>query len=382
MRVIIAGGGTAGHINPALSIGEYIKTHDKNAKILYIGTKNSMEEKLVSEAGFNFRSIKISGFRRKLTPSAIKKNIITLKRIITSSFESKKIIKGFKPDICVGTGGYVSGPVLRSAAKLGVKIVIHEQNAFPGLTTKLLAKLSSCIMLGAGVAKKRLNNIKNNNLRTEIVGNPVRKEILAITKIEARKKLQFDSRPVILSFGGSLGAEKINLVIADLIKHTIKNKNKYYHVHAYGKQNKNFLEILQQKNVNLKSNKNIDVREYIKNMPEVLMAADLIICRAVAITLAEILAAGKASVIIPSPNVSKNHQFYNAMELVKVGAAVIIEEKQLTPSKLIETVDKIISSEITLKNLSENAKKNSITNANEKIFRIIKNIVLNNKNNK
>ncbi|MDR0739233.1 MAG: undecaprenyldiphospho-muramoylpentapeptide beta-N-acetylglucosaminyltransferase [Oscillospiraceae bacterium] len=371
MRVIIAGGGTAGHINPALAIASYIKTHDKNAKILYVGAKNSMEQKLVPKAGFDFCSIRISGFQRGLSFRALRGNFATLNRIVMALFESKRIIKSFKPTVCIGTGGYVSGPILRTAAKLGTKIVIHEQNAFPGITTKMLAKISSCVMLGNAAARKYLPNTK-----IKVVGNPIKKELLNLKKQEVRKKLKFDSRPVILSFGGSLGSDRINLAIADLISNTIKNRDMYYHIHAYGRANKNFMDILKQKNINLETHKNIDVREYIENMPEVLVASDLVICRAGAITLAEITATGKASVLIPSPNVSENHQYYNAMELVKTNAAVLLEEKDLSSSslKLLQIVNKIVSSKKILEVLSKNSKKIFTTNADEKIFNIIKSL--------
>ena len=154
MRIIFAGGGTAGHINPALAVAGYVREKRPDAEILYIGAVGGMEERLVKQAGFEFRGIKISGFSRKINIASLKKNIVTLKRVLTASAESKEIIKSFKPDICVGTGGYVSGPILRKAAQMGVPIIIHEQNAFPGVTTKMLSNKADCVMLAIEQAKK------------------------------------------------------------------------------------------------------------------------------------------------------------------------------------------------------------------------------------
>ncbi|MDR3178684.1 MAG: undecaprenyldiphospho-muramoylpentapeptide beta-N-acetylglucosaminyltransferase [Oscillospiraceae bacterium] len=370
MRVVISGGGTAGHINPALAIGKCIKQYEEDSEILYIGAKGRMEEELVPKAGFNFESIEISGFQRSFSRKAMKNNLITLKRIVTAYMESKKILKSFNPDICIGTGGYVSGPVLKCASKMGIKIVLHEQNAYPGITTKILSKKASCIMLATKKAKKYFKG----NFKIEVTGNPIRKEITTIKKENARKKLNFDSRPVILSFGGSLGANKINFVIAEFIENIVEKGCKYFLIHSYGNDN-NFLNILKSKGIRLKDHKNFIVKSYLENMPLYLSAADLVISRAGAITLSEIQAASKASILIPSPNVAENHQYRNAIELVKKNAAKLIEEKNLTKELLIKTVDDIISNKETLNILSKNAGKMAILNADKKIYNIIKNIV-------
>ena len=211
MRIIFAGGGTAGHINPALAVAEYIREKEPDSEILYIGAKNSMEERLVKQAGFPFKGITISGFSRKISLESLKKNLITIKKVLISSKESKKIINEFKPDICMGTGGYVSGPVLRAAAKMGIPIVVHEQNAYPGVANKMLSKYAKKMMLAVPDAKQYLKG----NCRTTVTGNPVRKEIIMADKTTARKTLRLDSRPLILSFGGSLGARKINEAVLE-----------------------------------------------------------------------------------------------------------------------------------------------------------------------
>lgn len=370
MNILFAGGGTAGHINPALAIAGYVKAKEPDARILYVGAKGGMEERLVPEAGFSFQEITISGFQRKLTPKNILKNIRTVGLLVASSAQSKKIVRQFQPDICVGTGGYVSGPILRMAAKMGVPIVIHEQNAFPGVTTKMLAPHARRVMLAIEDAKKYLEP----GCPIAVTGNPVRGEIISAQREAARAKLGLDNRPVILSFGGSLGARKINEPVADLIAFSAKD-DRYQHIHAYGQYGKWFPDLLKQKGVELKRHPNLDIREYIKNMPTCLAAADLVICRAGAITISELQVQGKASILIPSPNVAENHQYHNAMALVNHKAAEIIEEKDLTSQLLIQKVQAMVSDPQKLKEYQRNARKMAIIDANERIYHIIKEVL-------
>ena len=366
MKIIFAGGGTAGHINPALAIAGFVKQQQPDAEILYIGCKGGMEERLVPQAGYEFRGIIVQGFRRKLTPKGLAENVVTVKKAISAEKDAKEIIKEFKPDICVGTGGYVSGPVIRAAAKLGIPTVIHEQNAFPGITNKMLAKKADRVMLAMPAAKKHFKQ----GCRFVETGNPVRGEILTVRKEEARKELGLDERPVILSFGGSLGAKIINESIADIIARSSKD-GKYQHIHAYGQYGKWFPDLLKEKGADLENAKNLDIREYINNMPTCLAAADLVVARAGAITLSEIQVKGKPSVLIPSPNVAENHQFHNAMALVEKNAAVMIEEKDLTPEKLTEEIDKLASDPERLKEYSDNAGKMAVNDAARRIYDVI-----------
>ena len=370
MRIIFAGGGTAGHINPALAVADYIRNHDENAEILYVGAVNSMEEKLASKANFDFKGITVSGFSREISLKGLKKNVVTVKRIFTSSRESKKIIKEFKPDICMGTGGYVSGPVLKVAAGMGIPIIIHEQNAYPGVANKMLAKYAKKVMLASNDARKYFNK----DCDIVLTGNPVRTKVIQANKAASRAKLKLDSRPLVLSFGGSLGARKINEAVADLIKETSKD-DRYQHIHAYGKYGTWFNDLLKQKGVDIKEHKNLDIREFIDDMDTCLAAADIVICRAGAITLSELQVQGKASILIPSPNVAENHQYHNAMALVRNNAAEIIEEKDLTGKGLTQKVDEILQNKGTLSQLENNAKKMAIIDTNEKIYNIIKKIV-------
>ena len=366
MKILIATGGTAGHINPALAVAGYIREKYPETQFLFVGTKEKMESRLVPQAGFDFATVEISGFRRSMSPAAIKHNVKTVYRMFKSSFDAKKIIKDFNPDVAVGFGGYVSGPVIRTALKMGVKTAIHEQNAYPGVTNKALAKEVDAVMLTVSDAQKHLS-VKN---RCEVTGLPVRMEILKADSEISRKELGFDNRPLILSMGGSLGAQAINEAVSGLIERYCK-EGKYNHIHAVGQSGKWVYDRLKESGVDLAAQKNIVVRDYIDDMDRCLAAADIVIGRAGASTLSEIQAAGKASILIPSPYVAENHQYHNAMALVNRGAALIIEEKDLTAQKLIETVDALAEDKEKLKSIRENAKKMAITDANEKIADII-----------
>lgn len=370
MKIIFVGGGTAGHINPALALADYVKEKEPDSEILYVGAKNGMEEKLVPEAGFEFKGITVSGFARKLNIESVKKNLATLKNIIVSTFESRKILKEFKPNICVGTGGYVCGSFLRTAHSLNIPFLIHDSNSYPGVTTKLLAKKASKVLIINKEAKKHLPQ----SAKTEITGNPVRKKIFIADKEKSLKSLGIEKGPVILSFGGSLGAKKINDVMAELIINH-KDDSPYTYIHGFGKKGHDFTEKLAKSGIEADKNSKYIFKEYIKNMHECLSAADLVICRSGATTLSEIEASAKPSVLIPSPNVAENHQYHNAMALVNENAASIIEEKDLTAEKLWNEINRILNGKENIsEKYSKNLKRIAINDANERIYKIIKNI--------
>lgn len=366
MKVLLAGGGTAGHINPALAIAGYIKKKRPETEFLFIGNRDGMEQRLIPQAGFDIKSITISGFKRSFSPKNMVENVKTVTRTFTSSHEAKKIISEFKPDICIGTGGYVSGPVIRTAAKMGIPCIIHEQNAYPGVTNKMLAKSVNKVMLAVPDAKKYFEKAD-----FVVTGNPVRGDILTADKEESRAELKLDERPMILSFGGSLGARKINEAVADIVARSGKD-GRYQHIHAYGKYGDWFPDLVKEKGTDISQCNNLDIRPYIDNMPTCMAAADLVICRAGAITLSEIQAMGKPAILIPSPNVAENHQYHNAMALVNAGAAEIIEESELSGETLMKTVDKMLLNPEQLKTISENSRKMAITDANERIYSIVK----------
>lgn len=370
-KILIATGGTGGHINPALAVAGYIRENYPKADILFVGTAVKMEAQLVPAAGYAFKTIDIQGFSRDLTPSGIKQNVSTLIKLVKSSSQAKKIIKEYQPDVVMGFGGYVGGPVLRTACKLGIPTAIHEQNAFPGVTNKALAKIVDKVMLTAPEAEKYMQP-KNPCV---VTGLPVRGELISADREFSRAELGVDERPVILSMGGSLGARVINNAVTQLIEERYERKDCYF-LHATGKAGVGMFDVIEkEKNINLEENKHIMLREYINDMHRCMAAADLVICRAGASSLSEIQAMGKPSILVPYPYAAENHQYYNAMELVKNDAAILIEEKDFTGERLIREIDALLADKQRLLTLGENAKKMAIYDATERIVSCICEIV-------
>ncbi len=369
MRILFACGGTGGHINPAIAIASTLKAKQPDAQILFAGNPNGMEAKLVPQAGFDFAPIIIKGFQRKLTWFNIKYNISSVFYLTTASMRSQKLIEGFGPDLVVGTGGYVSGPILRKAAQMGIRTVSHESNAFPGVTTKLLSRYVDEILLAVPEAKKYLHE----GCQEVVVGNPVRESIVYADRARAREKLGITDQVCIVSFGGSQGAHRLNQAMADLMAwHTRQGSDfsgRIHHIHATGKYGvEDFPQMLEERGAQFRNNPNVDIREYIHDMDDCLAAADLVICRAGASTLSELEAAGRASILIPSPNVAENHQYHNGMVLVKNDAAVLIEEKDLTGELLCRKVEELVRNPQRLREIGQNAQKLARIDANEKIY--------------
>lgn len=368
MRVLFVCGGTGGHINPALAVAGYLKKQQPNAQILFAGSPLGMEAGLVPKAGFDFAPIKVKGFQRQLSWRNLKNNMMAVVYLTTSGYRSRQILREFRPDVVMGTGGYVSGPLVRQAAKMGIPTLTHEQNAFPGVTTKLLSKYVDRVMLAVPEAKKYLNP----NAHFVVTGNPVREAFFTADRNAVRTKMGLEGKICVLSFGGSLGARRVNEAMAELIAHNQNNPN-IFHIHATGAYGTElFPQLLKEKGItNSKTNPNLDIREYIYDMPECFAAADLVIGRSGASTLSELEAAGKASILIPSPNVAENHQYHNAMTLVRKDAAVVIEEKDLTGKRLCDAFDRLFADPERLRRLGENAASLAINDANDRIYRQI-----------
>lgn len=369
MRALIACGGTGGHINPGLAIADIIKQEYPGAEILFAGTPNSMEEKLVPAAGYRLETIKVAGFQRKISLENIGRNIKAAGYLMTSGRRAKQIIDDFKPDIAIGTGGYASGPIIRKAAKMGIPTAIHEQNAYPGVTNRLLAKEVDHVML---TVREALDFMEKDKFEHTVTGLPVRSGINTITKSEARKKLGFDDKFTILSFGGSLGAGCINETMTAAIKWHVGKGLEINHIHGYGKNGRDTVpQALKNAGIPLKSDR-LRVTEYINDMDVCLAAADLVICRSGASTLAELEAAGKASILIPSPIVAGNHQYHNAMVLGNAGAAVVIEQKDVTDDKMIAEIERLYNDSGRIEVMSQSAAGLCITDTNERILGVIR----------
>lgn len=374
LKVLLAGGGTGGHINPALAIASIIKQHHPDAEFLFAGTPNGMEANLIPKAGYDFAPIKISGFQRKITPKNLVRNAKAAAYLSVSGHRSKQIINDFKPDIVIGTGGYVSYPILAKAVQMGIPTAIHEQNAFPGITNRLLAKKVDEVMLTVEEAAQHLDACA----KYTVTGLPVRAGFSAgaISRAEAKKKLGLDDSICIFSFGGSLGAGAINNGAAALIKWEKENKLPVNHIHGYGKMGRDtFLQKLAESGIDPENDDRLIASEYIHNMDVCTAAADLIICRSGASTISELQAVGRASILIPSPNVTANHQYHNAMVLGRAGAAVVIEEKNLSDEVLIEKVKEFIDNPDKLDTLAKRAGETYVNDTPDRIYTVIKRLL-------
>ena len=366
MKVLFATGGTGGHINPALAAAKELQQRCPDAEILFVGTKEKMEATLVPKAGFRFESINISGFQRSFAPEDILHNLKTLKRLLFVTKQCRRILNAFKPDVAVGFGGYVSGPVIRAAHKMGVKTAIHEQNAFPGKTNIALAKYADAVMLTSMEAAERMKC----GVKPVHTGLPVREELLLEDPAEAREKLGVPAgRRVVLSTGGSLGAESINNAMCEVIPRFAQENVLF--IHGYGQLGRFVPEKLKEKGIAQLETEKLRVSEYIYDMAVCMAAADLVISRAGASSLAEIEALGKAAVLVPSPYVAENHQYHNAMELAKNDAAIVIEQKDLTADRLCEEIDALLREPERFARMGQNARNMAVTDAKQRIVDII-----------
>lgn len=363
MKVLISGGGTAGHINPALTIAKFIKQKMSDSEILFVGTKKGLETKLVPREGFEIKLIKVRGFKRKISLDTL----VAVKEMFQGFIEARKIIRNFKPDIVIGTGGYVCGPVLFNAAMMKIPTLIHEQNAYPGITNRILSAVVDSIAISFKESKKYFKAAKDKIILT---GNPVRAEMLNNDKEKARHNLGLSpGKPFILIFGGSRGAERINECTVDMIQNhfSIDDCNLLF---ATGE--KQYESICKQLESN--NSPSLKVVPYIYDMSDVMNAADLVVCRAGAITISELTAIGIPSIMIPSPFVTANHQEYNARALEEQGAAVVILEKDLSSSILFQQIKDLLKDKEQLAKMARNAKKNGIINAAEKIYSAVQQI--------
>lgn len=357
MRVILAAGGTAGHINPALAIADKIKLLFPESEILFVGAPDGMEAKLVKKAGYNFRAFRMAGLQRKLSVNNIIRNVKAAYYYITARSNAKKLLREFKPDVVIGTGGYVSAPVLLSAARLGIKTVTHESNSLPGVTTKLLSKNVDKVFVVDEAALERLP-VKENAV---VTGNPLRNNIPIEERSEARKRLGLKDGITILSFGGSLGANKITEAVVELLKweNEVGGIN---HIHGYGGNGREMFNGLMERE-NVRITERMILKEYIDNMYTCMCAADIIISRAGAMTLTELKAIGRASVLVPFPQAAENHQYYNALSMADAGAAVLIEDKDLEKTELVRLVKELTENPERLREMEKNAARLGSTNA-------------------
>lgn len=332
-----------------------------------MGTPNGMEARLVPAAGYALETMHVAGFQRKLNWKNIKRNCRAAYYLATSQHRAKQILKQFQPDIAIGTGGYVAGPILHAAAHMGIPCAIHEQNAFPGVTNKMLAKEVDHVML---TVEKALDYLHPDCAYT-VTGLPVRGGIAGMDRAAARKKLGFDDGMCILSFGGSLGAGCINEAMAKVIPWHTEKGMAINHIHGYGGMGKeSFPKAMADAGIPMKSDR-LRITEYINDMDVCLAAADLVICRSGASTLAELEAAGRGSILIPSPIVTGNHQLHNANVLGDAGAAIVIEQKDASPERIIQEIEKLYQDRSRLTEMGQNAKALEISDTDERIWNVV-----------
>ena len=340
MNVIFTCGGTGGHIYPAIAIADAWKERYPDSKILFVGGERYIEEKLVPKAGYDLKVLPAYGFSRSLSWNSMKMNFKALGCTVSGIKTSKKIIRDFKADIVVGTGGFASFPMLMAASQLKIPTCVHESNAIPGLTTRMFAKRADKVLVCFPQCAQHYAQPE----KVELVGMPVNREFIYSDKEEARKELGLDSRPVILSAFGSQGAKLMNETMADLFVLEKEAGYPYQHVHAVGVFGWSWMpDLVRSKGIDPDDHSNIAMKEYLYNMPRAMAAADIVISRAGSSSCNEIAASGTPCILIPSPNVTANHQENNARALEEKGAAVVVLEKDCTAQRIMDEIRKILA---------------------------------------
>ena len=370
MRVIVAAAGTAGHINPGLAIANKIKQEEPNSEIIFIGTTRGLENDLVPRAGYGLKTIEAYGLSKKISIANFKKMWATL----MATGKARKIIKEFKPDIIVGAGGYICGPVVWAASKEKIPVILHESNAFPGKAVKMLAPKAETVLISFEEARSRIPNARN----IVCTGTPVKIVKKEYSQEEKKKILTSiginGNKPIVLVFGGSQGAQKINEAIIGILENKM-NKD-YQIIWATGpKQFDIIKEELASKNIDINNIENAKILPYIYNMEEIMNVSNIIVARSGAMTITEISNLGKPSILIPLPNVSQDHQLYNAKVLENAGAAKIILNNELNQNNLEDEIEKIIRNPQLMHEMEEKAFSKSVTDVQEKIYEEIKKIV-------
>ena len=362
MKVLMTGGGTGGHVYPAIAIANTIKNNIPNAEIAFVGTPKGIENRICRAEGYDIFHVEVKGISRSLSPSNIKAFYLAA----VSPVRAKKVLREFKPDIVIGTGGFVSWPIIKAAVSEGIPTMLHESNVFPGLTVRKLQDKVDRVLLNFEESARYLKKTEEENLLC--VGNPLRREFETVTKSEARKKLGIpENAKVLLSYGGSRGSARINETVVEVMKLMTEKGSDVIHIHSTGDIgagafNESF------KKYGLDKNGNLRVYEYIHNMPDTMAAADVIVCRAGAMTVSEVSMMKKAAIFIPSPNVAENHQYKNAKLLADKNAAIVIEEKYLTAEKLAREAERLLMSPSTRYDMEENVYAFSNLSANRLIY--------------
>ena len=372
MNLVFTCGGTAGHINPAIAIANEMRLRHPDCKVLFIGAVGHMEEKLVPQAGYELRTLPGSGLSRKKTLAGLKQNIHAVNCVLQAVSACKKIFQEFRPDVIIGTGGYASFPALYAGSKMGIPTCVHESNAMPGVTTKMIAKRASRVL----VAFEESVRYYDRPEKVEVVGMPVQQEFLYSDKASARKALGLGEKPIVLSAFGSLGAKHMNELMAELMCLEKEAGYPFHHIHATGGFGWEWMpELLQKDGLDLKHTPSIDMREYIYDMPVEMAAADVVISRSGAATCNEIAISGTPSILVPSPNVTNNHQEHNARVLSDKDAAVTILEKDCTARLLFDEISSLLSDPERRENMSKTLKTMVRADSTQRICDIVEELI-------
>lgn len=365
MNIVFTCGGTGGHIYPAIAVARLFEQRQKDCRILFIGAEDGMENQLVPREGFALETVRVSNFQRSLTPAAVWHNLVTAQRLSAAFGRAKRILKQFQPDVIIGTGGYASYPALKMGARLGIPTCVHESNAFPGLTTRLAARSAGRIMVSFEESRQYYPDPE----RVELTGTPVRSEFLFTQRAAARQALGLDERPLIVSCWGSLGAREMNKKIARFMKCECDDGTPFHHIHATGSFGWRWMpEYVREQGVELSAQPRLDMREFIYDMPQVLAAADLVICRAGAATIAELCASGTPCIMVPSPNVTGNHQEKNARVLERAGAALVLREAECDGESLYAAAKTLLHDPERRRGMRQAAAGMAVVDAAERIY--------------
>ena len=371
-RVLFTCGGTAGHVNPAIALAQLMAEHDPKTVFLFVGAERGLEKDLVPKAGYTFRTVHISSFHRSFKPREIRHNLISLGNLIRSPGEARKILRQFRPDVVIGTGGYASFPLVKQAAKTGIPTAVHESNMVPGLTTEMLEPFADRIMVGFEACRQHYRHPE----KVVVTGTPVREDFFALTREQAKARLGVDDgRPLIVSVWGSLGAAGMNRQMVEFLALEAA-KEPFHHIHAAGGGNREVLVgSLRERGVDLEAHPSLDLREYIYDMAVVLRAADLVICRAGASTISELTALGVPALMVPSPYVTNNHQEKNARALEAAGGAVVLVEGECTGQKLFQTACGILRDEERRQEMETAMAALGIRDAGERILETVRQLM-------
>ncbi len=372
MNVIFTCGGTGGHINPAIAVANIWKERHPDSNILFIGGGDELEKQLVSKAGYTLKGVPAHGIMRGKSLKAVKANIRAVYTTFRGIGKCKKIIREFKPDVIVGTGGYASFQALYAGHKMKIPTCVHEANAMPGMTTKMASKFADKAL----VTFPESVQYYPDPSKVEVVGMPVRREFIYTEKTAARKELGLDERPVIVSAFGSQGAMAMNRIMAEIFRLEQDENIPYQHIHAVGTYGWGWMpDLVKEKGVDLKKTSAITMQEYIYNMPTVMAAADVVIGRAGASTCNEIAASGTPCVLVPSPNVTDNHQEKNARAMERSGGAVVILEKDCTAEKIYAEVRAIAGDPARCRNMSKALFSVVVPDSAERVCNIMEQLI-------